>query len=215
MMLVLGTQACSNFRPAYAMSLYREFCDKDSLVLDTSTGYGGRLVGAMASGVVKKYVGIDPNSLTHKGNKRMVEDLGWGDKVELVNKPVEDVKAEDFGEFDFAFTSPPYFTKEHYSEEKTQSWKRYPTATKWREGFLLPMLKFQFDCLKKDGVSIVNIADVKIKGELFECVKWCVEDAEDVGFTLEERREFGLTARFGANQEEGRASEAVLVFRKG
>lgn len=61
----------------------------------------------------------------------------------------------------------------------------------------------------------MNIADVKIKGELFECVKWCVEDAEDVGFTLEERREFGLTARFGANQEEGRASEAVLVFRKG
>jgi hypothetical protein len=216
MMLVLGTQACSNFRPAYAMSLYREFCGKDSMVLDTSTGYGGRLVGAMASGVVKKYVGVDPNTLTHKGNKKMVSDLGWGESVELINKPVEDLKSGDFeiDGFDFAFTSPPYFTKEHYSEEKTQSWKRYPTATNWREGFLLPMLKFQHDLLKKGAVSVVNIADVKVKGELFECVKWCIQDAEDVGFVLEERREFGLTARFGANQEEGRASEAVLVFRK-
>ncbi len=216
MLLVLGTQSCSNFRPAYAMRLYREFCEKDALVLDTSTGYGGRLVGAMASGVVRKYVGIDPCTLMHNGNKKMVSDLKWGESVSLINKPCEDVKSEDLGEgtFDFAFTSPPYFTKEHYSEEKTQSWKRYPTPTQWREGFLLPMLRLQHDLLKEGAVSIVNIADVKIKGEEYPCIKWTIEDADEVGFKLEERREFGLTARFGANQEEGRASEGVLIFRK-
>ena len=76
------------------------------------------------------------------------------------------------------------------------------------------MLKLQYRALKKGTVSVVNVADVKIKGELYETIKWCIEDAEEVGFKLEERREYGLTARFGANQEEGRATEALLVFRK-
>lgn len=214
MSLVLGTQACSNFRPAFAMSLYREFCKKDAIVLDTSTGYGGRLVGAMASGVVKKYVGVDPNTKTHQGNLNMINDLGWKHKVELHNVPVEEFQYNKTAHFDFAFTSPPYFTKEHYSEEETQSFNRYKTATEWREGFLIPMLTCQHELLKSGAFNVVNIADVKIKGKLFECEGWCVEDAVSVGFELVERREFGLTSRFGANQDEDKATEAVLIFRK-
>ena len=69
--LAAGTQAASNFRPGFACYLYRKYCEPGSVVLDTSTGYGGRLVGAIASGVVSKYIGIDPNTDTHEGNLKL------------------------------------------------------------------------------------------------------------------------------------------------
>jgi len=43
----------SNFRPAYAAYVYKKYCrGKAAKLLDISSGYGGRLVGAIASGVV-------------------------------------------------------------------------------------------------------------------------------------------------------------------
>src|SRR5262249_12323726 len=60
--IVSWTQGVSNFRPSYAAWLYRKYCHKTpGKVLDISTGYGGRLVGAIASGAVGKYIGIDAN----------------------------------------------------------------------------------------------------------------------------------------------------------
>src|ERR1039458_6268539 len=56
---VSGVQVTANFRPGVAVHYYRKFCKNGACVLDPCTGYGGRLLGAMASGVVEDYVGID------------------------------------------------------------------------------------------------------------------------------------------------------------
>ena len=110
------------FRPGFAAHLYRKYCKQGDTVLDTSTGYGGRLVGYLGSGIGGKYIGIDPNTLTHAGNTRLASDLGFADAVELHNLPAEDVPHDVVaGRCDFAFTSPPYFSKEIYSAEPTQS----------------------------------------------------------------------------------------------
>ncbi|HET7639984.1 MAG TPA: ParB N-terminal domain-containing protein, partial [Ktedonobacteraceae bacterium] len=69
--IVSGTQACANFRPGFAMYLYRKYCKPGAVVLDSSTGYGGRLVGFIASGLAGKYIGIDPNTKTYNANVRM------------------------------------------------------------------------------------------------------------------------------------------------
>jgi hypothetical protein len=213
--VVSGTQACSNFRPGFACRLYREYCEPGDTVLDTSTGYGGRLVGFIASGMAGLYIGIDPNTKTHAGNLRMAEDLGFGSKVELHNLPAEDVPHEVvLGRCDFAFTSPPYFRKEHYSEEPTQSWKRYQTGDAWRDGFLLPMLGLQFAALKPGKYAIVNIADVTIKGKSFPLVTWTVAMADKVGFRYVRTDEFAMQKRFGAGHDDDVAIEPVLVFRK-
>jgi hypothetical protein len=215
--VVNGTQACSNFRPGFATMLYQEYCKKGDTVLDTSTGYGGRLVGFMGSGIKGKYIGIDPNTETHAGNARMANELGFGDAVELINLPAEDVDVDKYklrGRCDFAFTSPPYFSKELYSDEPTQSCNRYKTADAWRAGFLIPMLKLQFDALKPGALCIVNIAEVKIKGKTYPLDAWTREEAIKIGFEYKKTRDFPMTRRMGSGLNEV-AQEPVLVFQKG
>ena len=210
-----GVQACANFRPAVAMMMYRRHCPDGGTVLDTSTGYGGRLVGFFASANAAKYIGIDPSTETHAGNLRMAQDLGFSDSVRLINLPAEDVSHDDLeGSCDFAFTSPPYFSKEHYADEETQSFKRYKTPEDWRDGFLGPMLALQFAALKPGSKSIVNIADVTVGSLRVPLELWTVESAIAAGFDHTRTEKFPLTRRFGANQSEEVAYEPMFVFTK-
>lgn len=212
--LVNGTQACSNFRPGFASLMYRTYAGPGDVVLDTSTGFGGRLVGFMASNL-GRYIGIDPNKLTHDANTRMAAELGFADRVELHNLPAEDVPHEVVaGRCDFAFTSPPYFAKERYSEDETQSWKRYPTGDGWRAGFLRPMLALQFAALKPGKYSVVNIADVIVKGTAYPLEAWTVEDAKAVGFEHVKTDRFVMPARMGSPEDDEPATEPVIVLRK-
>lgn len=223
--MVRGTQACANFRPGFAAYLYRRFCPVGGVVLDTSTGYGGRLVGAIASTVVKHYIGIDPHERTAEGNQRLLEWLGRPEFARLIRLPAEDVRAIGGDatiapdsiareSCDFSFTSPPYFRKEHYSDEPTQSFKRYPEAEQWRRGFLVPMMSLTHAALKRETFAIVNIADVMIDGERHPLGQWTVDAGQEAGLRLVERLDFPMTRRFGANQSEGVATEPVYVFRK-
>lgn len=213
--VVSSVQACANFRPGFACFLYRRFCEQGYTVLDTSTGYGGRLVGFMASGIAGRYIGIDPNKPTHEGNLRMAADLGFADKVELYNLPAEDVPHELVADrCDFAFTSPPYFSKEHYSDDDTQSWVRYKTGEAWRRGFLVPMLALQYAALKPGRFAIVNIADVTLKKQKYPLVQWTLDAARQVGFKYVKTEEFTLHHRFGAGHDDEIAIEPVLVFQK-
>lgn len=229
--IVLGTQACANFRPGYAAHLYRRYCPPGGLVLDTSTGYGGRLVGAIASGVVDHYVGIDPNVPTCIANQRIVHDLAPKSSfATLLCLPAEDVwdamqatRSKDYyaywweGKVDFAFTSPPYFAKERYSTDPTQSWVRYgddKTGHTWRDRFLFPMMLLQYAALKPGSTSVVNIADVNLNNQRYPLKEWCINMAQEAGFVYLNTESFRLNQRVGANQEEGVAEEPVLIFRK-
>ena len=213
--IVSGTQACSNFRPGFACYLYRKYANPGDTVLDCSTGYGGRLVGFIASGIAGQYIGIDPNVPTHEGNVRMAQDLGFSDKVELYNQPAEDVPHDKLaGRCDFAFTSPPYFAKEHYSDDDTQSWVRYQTGDDWRQGFLEPFMTLQFAALKPGKFAIVNIADVKLRNKIYPLERWATETGQAVGFEHVTTDYYALTRRFGAGQADEVAREPVIVFRK-
>lgn len=213
--LVSGTQACSNFRPGFACYLYKKYCPDNAVVLDSSTGYGGRLVGAIASRKVAYYIGIDPNIDTHNANLRMIETLGSPIKVELHNVPAEDFPAGSIANWcDFSFTSPPYFSKEHYSEADTQSWVRYKTGDAWRELFLRKMIELQFIALKPGSYNVVNIAPVKINSKVYPLDQWTVDLALETGFECVESKQFPLSTRFGANQAQEKQFEPVLIFRK-
>ena len=212
--LVNGTQACSNFRPSFAKYLYDKYCTENSVVLDTSTGFGGRLLGAMCSKKVKKYIGIDPSTKTYKANINMCNSLGFENKVELVNLPAEDVDIEKYkNSVNFSFTSPPYFSKEHYAEEKTQSFLRYPTYDEWVKNFLEKMITLQYKALKKNCYNLINIADVKIKNKTYNLVNSTIQVAEKVGFTHEKTENYELNHRFG-NEEKDIATEPLLIFKK-
>lgn len=211
----------SNFRPGFALWLLRRFCPPGGTWLDTSTGYGGRLVGFVASRA-GRYVGIDPSTETCANNTRMARDLGVSERVSLINLPAEDVPAETLADScDFAFTSPPYFSKEHYADgESTQSWVRYGASIDaWLDGFLRPTMRLQHTALKTGSWCLVNIADVTVDdGVTHPLADMCREAGEAAGFTFVRREDFpipgGANGIHDSDGSEGLRSEPVLVFRK-
>lgn len=208
-----GVQAAANFRPGFALYLYKRFAPHGAVVLDTSTGYGGRLVGFLASSA-SRYIGVDPNTVTHRGNLRLAVDYLASDRVELINLPAEDVPHELLkGRCDFAFTSPPYFQKEHYSDEETQSCNRYDSGDAWRVGFLRPMLELQFAALRAGSHNVVNIADVIIGPKTYPLVEWTLADALAIGFDVIDVEEFPIS-RMPGQGERPQKFEPVVVMRK-
>src|SRR5439155_22462995 len=110
--------------------------------------------------------------------------------------------------------SPPYFRKEIYSDESTQSCHRYTTPEAWRDGFLMPAMKLQAAVVKPGGFVIVNIADVKIDNKIVPLERWSVECGKAAGLMYTgQEHPYELNHRFGL-QEDGVASEPVFLFTK-
>ena len=155
--LRLGNYLASQFKPSCAKTLYDFFEAKN--VLDFSMGWGDRLVGFLGSNA-ESYVGIDPNSKMQEPYRKIKEFCNVDKKTRFICSPAEDADLSDV-KVDFVFTSPPYFDIERYSDEDTQSWKRYSEVALWVEGFLCKTLKKCWDALEEGGRICVNIADKK------------------------------------------------------
>jgi hypothetical protein len=154
----------SQFKPVVAKAVYEMFEAEN--VFDMSMGWGDRLCGFSASKYASYYYGTDPNKNTWPDYHRQIPFYNEKHiEYELWNLPAEDLTEYPKRHIDLAFTSPPYFNKEKYSEDKEQSWKRYPNITMWLKEFLFPSLKFQWEKIRKDGVMIVNISDVFVDGD--------------------------------------------------
>lgn len=215
--LINGTQACSNFRPAFAKYLYNKYCPEKGMVFDSSMGYGGRLTGFLASHA-DTYISTDPNTVTYNANLKLAEQMNRHKKVFLFNKPVEDLDVESFlNKCDLAFTSPPYFSKELYSEEETQSYKRYPDYADWLKGFLTPMIQKNYDVLKRDRFFILNIEDVLISGDVHPLVQHSIDIGKKIGFSFERIDKFQLPVRttiVDGQKQIKEAYESVIIFKK-
>ena len=162
-----GTQAVSNFRPTAAALMYDKFLEKSSPLFgtkagttwDMSCGYGGRLLGSIAADV--NYIGTDPCTETYEGLKQIKEDWGSKDKtIELHQMGSEEFRP-DYCSVDLCFTSPPYFDWEKYSQEETQSYKKYPTSEEWLNGFLLDTIDNCHYALKPGGILAFNVANTR------------------------------------------------------
>jgi len=164
--LRLDSYMASQFKPSVVKSVYRAFNARS--VLDLSMGWGDRLVGFLASEATS-YVGIDPNTALHPLYEGIRDYCARDKQTEFLCACAEDV---DLGvrRFDFVFTSPPYFDRERYSDEDTQSWKRYPSEDSWLNGFLFRALQNAWDHLDEGGRIAINISDVKIGKDEFKIV---------------------------------------------
>ena len=166
MATTLRKYIASQFKPSIAKAFYDYFGSNN--VLDFSAGWGDRLAGFYCGETTKSFVGIDPNSTNHPNYKRQVEFYKKHQtffeeekQVELICSPAEDVDYSEYENyFDTIFTSPPYFDVEKYSDEDTQSFKRYTTIDSWNENFLHKTIGKLIPTLKKGGILAVNIADV-------------------------------------------------------
>jgi DNA modification methylase len=149
----------------------------------------------------------------------MIDAFGIGDRFRLIVDAAEDVDLATeclAGVCDFAFTSPPYFSVERYSDDAKQSFKRYDTPAKWRDGFLLPLLRQHFTALKPGAFNVINIDDVRVpKFGVVPLVHWTKDAATAAGFEfVGNERSLGLGSADAGQGEENVSDEPVMVFRK-
>ena len=183
------TRMCSNFRPLVAKTIYDRYLNGGD-TLDPSMGYGGRLLGFLLAtygnlfNTSSRYFGVDPLVASCKGNKKMAEFFKSDDKVRIFNTPMEDfdISLLDNARITLAFTSPPYFKNEIYSEDETQSSNRYKDYDSWLTEFWSVVVQKVYQVLQPKGMFVVNIADVLIKGTVYPLVADTDSIAKETGF---------------------------------
>lgn len=190
-------QPAVNFPALTAKWIYETYTshieqDESLHIYDSSSGWGGRILGAMSSRKKTHYIGTDPNP------DNFIPELGIS-RYEYVAKFYNDKCVDDFsdsfakffdvtkqgntyelfqdgseliqhnpnfqkykGKLDLSFTSPPYFNREQYSQDEKQSFKAYGEYEDWRDNFLRPTLTTIFEYTKNDRYILWNIASIKV-----------------------------------------------------
>ena len=209
-----------NFKPMNARAVWEYICPVfRGNVLDFSSGYGGRMLGAMTSNLRYNYTGIDPNTRTFQGLEALGELLNEeniGSGYSMNCRPSEEFDPEP-GFYDAAFSSPPYFNLETYTDEPSQCMNRYTTLDKWFGGYVVPTLEMVHRALADDGIYAVNIADYKNGKEQFQIVDRWKELSEQVGFKYQETIDMILNVRPGVGNnklEKAYKSEGIYIFQK-
>ena len=211
--LVTGENV-TNFKAQNARAIVEHLCPVLwGRVYDYSCGYGGRLLGISSSNMGYTYVGTDPNTETYEYLKYL--DTFLNSDSEIICSTSEDYQCENI---DLAFSSPPYFNLEKYSDEPTQCMVRFTTLEEWFEGYAKPTMENIHRGLNSDGIFATNIADYKSYGNKeFDVVEDWIALAEKVGFKHTSTIKMMLNTRPGVGNDKlaGREKwEGVYVFKK-
>lgn len=230
-------QYATNFPPLTARYLYEKFTahikDSDPIILyDPSCGWGGRLLGALSAGGdrIFHYIGTDPNSDHTIGKGRTkYDDIGdffnekvRGNKLFETKNTFEifqlgsEVISNDSnfskykGKIDLVFTSPPYFSKEVYSDDPEQSCHKFNQYEFWREGFLRPTLTTAVEYLKHDRYLLWNIADAMFDGKLLPLEQDSKDILESLGMTYVKTLKMSLAQMPGGNRLKDTGNKKTL-----
>ena len=222
---ITGAQMVSNFRPITASALYKLFTKEGDTVWDMSMGWGGRLLASFKADI--NYIGTDPSHNAYTNNLRMAKELqsnGQGllpstdtsnfpevkfgkKRIKELHKLGSEVFRPDKKSLDFAFTSPPYFGTEKYSDEPTQSYLKYSNIENWKEDFLRKTIENVYYGLKPNRFMCLNVADVKSYPTFEADTK---QIAKEVGFKHVDTFDYRLSS-----QQADYKSEPMFIFKKG
>lgn len=221
-------QYAVNFPPLTAKYLYEKYTEdlKDQEVInvyDPSSGWGGRILGAMGIKSDRNihYIGTDPNTDHNTENGRTkyheladfyntrtyrseslfphvntYEIFQDGSEVIRDNPAFQKYK----GNLDFIFTSPPYFAKEVYSQDPTQSCHKFQSYDSWRDGFLRPTLETCVEWLKCNRYMAWNIADVDIGKDRLPLEQDSINILESLGMKYITKLKMVLAPMPGSNR---------------
>ena len=202
--------------PSHMLVLKR----KGEIYVTGNCGFGGRLLGALSSKNNYKYVGTDPCTETmyhlHQLGEYIEQVTSREDSYELHCCGSEEFKGPK-NSIDFAFSSPPYFNLEVYSDEPTQCFNKFPELDEWLEGYVRATIKNIKHMLKPGKLYAVNIADFKVgSGNTVAYVDEWIRISKEEGMPLFDTVYLGVTARAGsAEQAAGELKkENILIFKK-
>jgi len=149
----LGLTKNTMYRPQMAKLI----CDtyKPKLVLDPCAGWGGRMLGVVASGAY--YYAFEPNTTTYDNLLKLTKFLNIQDKVTLICDDALQMDKYSIPKVDLVLTSPPYFNLEVYCKEDTQSITNYQTYDDWSKYFLKELIRLSTYRLTNNGYSCWNV----------------------------------------------------------
>ena len=214
--------------------------DEPLHIYDSSAGWGGRIIGAMSSRKKTHYIGTDPNPdnfiddlgitryeyVADFYNKNCVDDYSdkltsffdvkpqsntyevFRDGSELIQHNPKFQKYK--GKLDIAFTSPPYFNREQYSQDENQSFKAYSEYEDWRDNFLRPTLTTIYEYLKNDRYILWNIADIKIGANTYYPLEQdSIDILEELGCEYKGKLKMLMTRMMGLDPSKSGIKNAV------
>lgn len=211
-----GVKSVVNFKPAIAKYFYDKYCPEGGRSLDPCAGYGGRLAGCIASNKDISYTGIDPCGETCVGNMRMASfysgDWKFG-YIGILGCAEDELKHLSDDVFDFALTSPPYFNRERYSDDPSQSYLKHNTYDKWIDGFLSPVIRESYRVLKSGCYLALNLKNYAKQPIADDALKI----AEEMGFTLKKKyhmRLANLEYNLGKGSDKKWHGEPIFLLQK-
>jgi tRNA1(Val) A37 N6-methylase TrmN6 len=174
----------SRFKPSTAKFVWEKYASDGGIVYDYAAGWGGRLLGAASSKKDLTYVAVDPNQETWDCLQKLGECVVDNYAIPADRLRVEKVGSEDFcpddlrGRVDVAFSSPPYFNLEAYSNEPTQSHVKFNEVNSWLDGYMRKTIENCFTLLKPGGHFAINIKDT----QPYSFVDQILDAAKQIGF---------------------------------
>ena len=166
-----------------------------------------RLLGALSSNRIKKYIGTEPSSQTFKGLLNIKNDFKYLYKEIELHKAGSETFIPERNSLDLCFTSPPYFDTEKYSDEPTQSYLKYPTEDGWISGFLYDTIYNCYHGLKYGGYMLMNIANTTTGKNIENAT---MKISKELGFKYEKTLKLTLSSIAGKRQK----YEPIFVFKK-
>ena len=188
------------FKPGIAKLIYLKYTKENDLVYDFSAGFGSRVLGALSCN--RRYIGVDP--LTIPEIREMLKFLNVpSDRYELINGVSENYVGLE-NSVDFAFSSPPYYDQEFYSNDSTQAYNHgedYFYNTYWRN--TLKNIKFM---LRQDKLFALNLS--KKYPKMFEIAKEYFGDPIEIFSLRTVRSHLNKTGKSDAQKY-----EPIYIFK--
>ncbi len=225
-------QYAVNFPPPIAKYIYEKYTkpwinEEKIYVWDPSSGWGGRLLAAMAidSNHRLVYLGNDPNTdhTTTLGRTKYHEIVDFcrnaippnpfekqlngyeGTEFHFWQKGSENMQFDpEFqkyrGKLSLVFTSPPYFAKEAYSEDPEQSYKRFSQYDLWKESFLKETLTTAVLWLREGGYLAWNVSDVVFSNKTYPLEQDSIDILQNLGMEYVTTLKMTLSQSQGSNR---------------
>ena len=190
------------FRPHIAKSVTSLY-DGD-VCLDPCAGWGGRMLGTVASG--KKYIAFEPCEETYNGLVNLSNFLGLESEVTLINDVAENMPEYDLPTSDIILTSPPYFDLEVYSDEERE--KKYNSYDEWKTGWWFPVIDNCLENLSDSGVSCWNVHNVGKMKMIDDLIAY----HKELGYEIDQ--EFSLNSSKRQSNGRGKNSDLTIAFSK-
>lgn len=172
--IFIQTTECSIHNPLIIKYFITKYNAKK--ILDPSSGWGDRLIGALSSNI-DLYVGVDPNPCLHKNYQKIIKLLLPVSKnphatIQMLQIGFQEYQNPENIKFDLIYTSPPYFDYEIYSSDMAQSINYANSEDQWLVNFIYKSIDREIEYLKDKGHLVLYFSQQKGKTYMEKFFFW-------------------------------------------